>query len=161
MRDFFFLLIGLAFIGGCIYLFLQKPVPARYLVGLETGFPSQEFPSQLKIDGAIINIEIADTDEERNRGLSGRESLSESSGMLFTFDKPGLHGIWMKDMKFPIDIAWIDAQKTVIGVEKNVSPDTFPQVFYPPSDALYVLEVSAGTFEKNHIDIGETVYSTD
>ena len=147
MKNFFFLIIGLAFIGGCIYLFLQKPVPTRF--------------NLIQIGDAIFKVEIADTDEKRIQGLSNRESLPENSGMLFVFENPDKHGIWMKDMKFPIDIAWLDAQKTVFWVEKSVSPDTFPQVFYPPSEALYVLEVPAGTFKKNHIDIGEMVYKKD
>jgi len=66
--------------------------------------------------------------------------------MLFVFENPGIHGIWMKDMKFPIDIIWLDKDMSVISKELNVSPDTYPQVFYPSREAYYVLEVKAGTF---------------
>lgn len=146
MKNSFFLLVGLAFIAGCIYLFLQKPALAKYqgltLVG---------------IGDTAITVETADTNEERQTGLSGRESLAEASGMLFIFEKSDKHGFWMKDMQFSIDIAWIDKDKKIVWIEKAVSPETFPKVFYPPSDALYVLEVQAGTFDKNHVDIGEEV----
>lgn len=141
MKDVSFLIIGLIFISGCIYLFLHKPVSKLLTIGDTT-----------------FKVELADTDAERVQGLSGRETLKEGAGMLFIFNMPAKHGIWMKDMRFSIDIAWIDKNKKVIWVEKAVSPETFPQVFYPPSDILYVLELAAGTFEKLGVDIGDSVF---
>ena len=144
------MIVGLAFIVGCFYLFLQKPAPAKYL-GLKT----------IKIGETLVRVEVADTDRERIQGLSGRQSLEKGFGMFFIFQEPGGHGIWMKNMRFLIDIAWIDSDMRIVWVEKNVSPETFPQVFYPPSDVLYVLEVPVGTFEENNIDIGDFVSQTD
>jgi uncharacterized membrane protein (UPF0127 family) len=62
---------------------------------------------KLEIGGVSILAEVAQTPQARTKGLSGRESLHESGGMFFTFDYPDLYGIWMKDMKFPIDIYFI------------------------------------------------------
>lgn len=102
-----------------------------------------------------INAAVADTPEERSRGLSGVSSLKSGQGMLFIFDEPLLAGFWMKDMNFAIDIIWIDAGGLVIGIEKRVEPSTFPQIFGPPEAVLYVLEVPAGFSDTAGIELGE------
>ncbi len=101
-----------------------------------------------------ITIEIADTPDERAKGLSGRESLDKSTGLLFIHDKPGIYGIWMKDMKFPIDVIWLDGNYRVVDIASDVQSDSFPEVFEPRAPALYILEVNAGFTEKNGIRIG-------
>ena len=102
-------------------------------------------------------IEIADTDAKRTRGLSGKEGLGEKEGMLFVFDKEGYYGIWMKDMKFPIDIAWLNKDKKIIYLAENVLPETYPKVFNSPVPILYVLEIPAGFLLKYNIKIGDFV----
>ncbi len=104
-----------------------------------------------------MHIEVADTDEERVRGLSGRAEVPESYGMLFVFEKPTRPGFWMKDMLVPIDIIWLKDTGEVVGVEREVSPETFPNVFYPPRDVLYVLEVAAGSAERRGFSLGKTL----
>jgi uncharacterized membrane protein (UPF0127 family) len=95
-----------------------------------------------------ISVEVADTDALRQLGLGGRASLPAGQGMLFVFDHPANWGIWMKDMRFAIDILWVRQDGTVATVARNVSPDTYPEVFYPKTpDALYVIELSAGAAE--------------
>jgi uncharacterized membrane protein (UPF0127 family) len=100
-------------------------------------------------------VEIADTDAERTLGLSGRESLAENNGLLFVFETEGYHGIWMKEMNFPIDIAWLDKNKKIIHLEHNVAPETYPKVFNPPTPDLFVLETNAGFFQKFDIKAGD------
>lgn len=109
------------------------------------------------IGGETVQADIADTPEARTRGLSGRDSLGESHGMLFVFPENGRHSFWMKDMHFPIDIIWIAASGEVVHLEQEVSPDSFPAVFTPEREARYVLEVSSGFVEKHAIKIGDTV----
>ena len=74
--------------------------------------------------------------------------------MLFVFDRDGNYGFWMKDMKFPIDIIFADAQKKIIMIYHNVQPDSYPKVFYPNAPARYVLETPAGFADLNKINIG-------
>ena len=107
------------------------------------------------IGNATLKLEVADTDAERLKGLSGRDSLGAKSGLLFVFDTEGYYGIWMKDMKFPIDIAWLDKNKRIVTIDSNVSPDTYPQVFNPDSQSLYVLETNAGFFDSHNVKIGD------
>lgn len=119
-------------------------------------FEDKEGVNTLTIGPTTVQVEVADTDEERTLGLSGRESLVENSGLLFVFETEGYHGIWMKDMNFPIDIAWLDKNKKIIHIEHNVSPETYPKVFNPPTPSLYVLETNAGFFQKFNIGVGNT-----
>jgi uncharacterized membrane protein (UPF0127 family) len=89
-----------------------------------------------------IKVEIVESDEERAQGLSNREKLEDSEGMLFVFPESGYHPFWMKDMLFPIDIIWIDENLEVIAIDKNIRPNTYPQTFRPPRPAKYVLETN-------------------
>ena len=110
---------------------------------------------QLEIGEKIIQIEIADTDAKRIQGLSNRESLPTDTGLLFIFPTPTTPSFWMKDMHFPIDIIWLDANWKIIGIEKNLTPETYPKLFFPPSPIKYVLEVNAGFSTKNNLKTGD------
>jgi len=96
--------------------------------------------SVMRINNVPIRVEIASTPNERMRGLSGREELSRIDGLLFVFPEPGYHQIWMKDMLFSIDIIWIDENLQVIGIDKNISPNTYPRLYRPERPAKYILE---------------------
>lgn len=105
----------------------------------------------------LLSLEFAKSPEERDRGLSGRASLAQGSGMLFLFDTPGLYGVWMKDMRFPLDIVWLDGEKRVVAVEENALPSSYPQIFRPSVPARFILEVNAGFVAKNHIVVGDVL----
>jgi len=105
------------------------------------------------------SILIADTPSERTQGLSGRESLAENQAMLFVFDYPDYHKIWMKDMKFPIDVIWLDENKKITHIEENISPETYPATFFPPEKSLYIIEAYAGFAHKNDLQVGN-VFTT-
>ncbi len=109
----------------------------------------------LEIRDTSLYVEIADTPEKRRQGLSGRSKMRDDQGMLFIFDNPASPGFWMKDMFFSIDMIWIDANGFVVGITKNIPPDSFPKTFEPPSPVLYVLEVNAGWADKNNISVGD------
>lgn len=111
----------------------------------------------LKINEVVFNIEIADTEEERGQGLSGRASLPEDAGMLFDFIVPSRPGFWMKEMNFPIDIVWIDNNWKIVDLTKNFSPRSYPQVIFPNSAVQYVLEINAGLIDINNFKIGDIV----
>jgi len=107
----------------------------------------------ISIGDTVISVEVADTANLREQGLSGRENIcgtrlrqgcGEARGMLFVFDTDGLWNIWMKDMRFPIDIVWADVSGMVITIASNVAPDTYPKSFYPSAPARYVIELPAG-----------------
>jgi uncharacterized membrane protein (UPF0127 family) len=111
----------------------------------------------LILGGKKITIEIADSPEERQQGLSDRIALTEDTGMLFVFETSDFQHFWMKDTLIPLDILWINANKEIVHIEKNVTPDTFPQTFTSTLPARYVLEVNSGFSKKHKIQEGEAV----
>ncbi|MDP2676928.1 MAG: DUF192 domain-containing protein [bacterium] len=109
----------------------------------------------ITIRDTAISVEIADTSEKRALGLGGREALGENEGMFFIFEQPGYHAFWMRNMKFPLDIIWIDENLTIAHVQENISPDTFPNQYAPDEPVQYVLEVQAGFAETHGITTGD------
>ncbi|MEK7501598.1 MAG: DUF192 domain-containing protein [Patescibacteria group bacterium] len=91
-----------------------------------------------------IQVEISDTLDKTELGLSNRPSLDPDSGMLFVFSDSEPQSFWMKDMLFPLDIVWINADKKVTGIASNLSPDSYPEAFDSPGEVQYVLELNAG-----------------
>ncbi|EDK72425.1 protein of unknown function DUF192 [candidate division TM7 genomosp. GTL1] len=110
----------------------------------------------VNVGRALISAAIASTDETRAKGLGGRQKLGTNEGMLLVYGRDDRWGIWMKDMKLAIDIIWINKDKRVVHITKNVYPDTYPEVFQPDTKARYVLEVPAGTVDREKININQT-----
>lgn len=118
--------------------------------------------ARINFDRISIMAEIADTPGAREKGLSGRASLSPRDGMLFVFNTPDYFSIWMKGMHFPIDIIWI-ANGRIIDMKEDVPPpahdirtENLP-IYSPIARAEFVLEVQSGFSKKNNIHIGDTV----
>lgn len=112
--------------------------------GVDTVERTLSFDRELSFGGLELSLAVADDSITRQLGLSGTQELSWGQGLLFIFQESDRHGFWMKDMNYPIDIVWIDSEGFVVSVSEAVSPDTFPQVFYPDAPAQFVLEVPAG-----------------
>jgi len=102
-----------------------------------------------------ISLIIVDTPQTRAQGLSGRENLPQNTAMLFIFEDPDTHKFWMRDMKFPIDIIWLDEKFRIVHLAPNVSPTTFPTTFESLQNSLYVLEAVAGFSHENNLKIGD------
>jgi len=119
--------------------------------------PANQTQEYLQIGQNKIKIEIADDAAERTRGLSGRANLAQNHGLFFIFDAPGNYGFWMKEMNFPIDIIWLNENWRVADISKNLSPDSYPQIFFPSQPIKYVLEVNAGWSNQNDLQIGEEI----
>ena len=111
----------------------------------------------VQLDGQTINVTIASTDAERQLGLGGRSGLAPDEGMLFVFQSDGEYGFWMKDMQFSIDMVWISADKKIVYMAQNVSPDTYPEDFVPTAPARYVLELPAGYATAHNVKVGDSV----
>ena len=114
----------------------------------------------LSIEGVKVYAEIADTKEEWEKGLSGRESLAPQRAMLFVFPHSDYYSIWMKGMKFPIDVFWIDENGYIVDIWHHAMPDDSisPQVYTPSRKAKYVLETAADFADEHNIEIGDRVY---
>lgn len=109
----------------------------------------------IRVGSVSIDAEIVDTPESRERGLSGKASLTDGEGMLFVFPVDDLHSFWMKDMNFSIDMIWLDSSKRVVHIAENASPESYPETtFEPETAARYVLEVPAGWSARNGVAVG-------
>ncbi|QQS20093.1 DUF192 domain-containing protein [Candidatus Saccharibacteria bacterium] len=103
------------------------------------------------------NLEKAVSPALREKGLGDRKNLAKGKGMLFVFETPEKVCFWMKDMKFSIDIIWLDAQKRVTHIEQAVSPSTYPQSYCPDQPAKYVIELNTGEAARSGIHTGQTL----
>ncbi len=113
------------------------------------------FSKKIAIKDEPFKVEMAVTDAERMRGLSGRKSLCQKCSMLFIFEKPGNYSFWMKDMLFPLDIIWI-LDDRIVHIAKDVSPE-FKGSIRPENIADKVLEINADLSDKYGLEIGDEV----
>lgn len=103
----------------------------------------------------LLKLEVATSSESREQGLSNRLSLPADQGLLFIFPDPKFYGFWMKEMNFAIDIIWLDEDGVVVDITKEALPETYPEVFYPPTPIKYVIEVNAGYAEERGLELGD------
>ena len=156
-------LVGIIFLaywsskpGNLESLFLRAGVP------LTTQTPKPE-EKVITVGSSQFKVEIAQTEQARQTGLSEKENLPEDTGMLFIFEKvDGQPTFWMKGMKFPVDMIWIN-DNTVAEITPNVPvvPASLPDDRIPRyasrSKVNYVLEVAGGVATKRGIKAGNTV----
>ena len=110
-------------------------------------------------DRVVVVVEVARTDEEKARGLSGREALLPDHGMLFVYEAPTRPTIWMQGMRFSLDILWIKGGR-VVDLVLGANPPSWgesPPVFVPRQEAEYVLEVPAGFADRLGVRLNDPV----
>ncbi len=112
--------------------------------------------SRLSIKNHKFNYKVADTPAEQAKGLGGRDNLPTDQAMLFQFQNPSRQCFWMKDMRFSIDIIWLNTEKKVVHIEPNLSPDSFPKS-YCVDNTKYVIEVNANITQQLKLHNGETI----
>jgi len=112
--------------------------------------------TKLTIGDGVYNAKLATSQIDRERGFGNLASIDSGRALLMVFPNDGLWGIWMKDMKFPIDIVWLNAGKKVVHVEQNVSQESSTdKTYYPRVPARFVIEMSAGNIKSKNIKIGQ------
>jgi uncharacterized membrane protein (UPF0127 family) len=111
----------------------------------------------ISLGGRSYRAIIADTPTKRAIGLMFRASLPKGSCMLFTFASAGYHSVWMHNMRFPIDVAWLDGKGVVVDTRAGLKPCTSmlncPQ-HSPKSPASYMIELNAGEMKRKNIKTG-------
>ncbi|MCR4326123.1 MAG: DUF192 domain-containing protein [Candidatus Roizmanbacteria bacterium] len=114
----------------------------------------------LTIGNAHLDVTLADTDEKREQGLSGKPKMGENEGMLFTFPVSGTWTFWMKDMLFDLDFIYIKDQQVIALKEHIPAPKNNNgkvAIIEPSKEFDWLVEVHAGWVEKNSITIGQRV----
>jgi uncharacterized membrane protein (UPF0127 family) len=141
------------FSWGLIVLVLMFVIAAAIYIL----WPQLQPHASVRIGDGVFAAKVVKTPAERAKGLSDTSSLRPDQAMLFVFDDDAKHGIWMKDMNYPIDIVWLDKDKKVVYIVKNAPPESYPyETFVPKQDARYVLEFAAGTVGRKSIIIGKS-----
>lgn len=118
---------------------------------------SQKQKNKICFEKNCFNVELAQTNEEFEKGLMFRESLDKNSGMLFIFPAEEIHRFWMKDTLIQLDMIWMNANKEIIFIKHNAQPclEDPCEIFVPDKKALYVLEINSGISEKIGLEIGD------
>ncbi len=158
-----FLASFLLFAGG--WLFLVRSDIELFFESVFAGPPLMPKTRLVRIGSVPVIVDMAVADDEKRKGLSGREKMPQSRGMLFMFQKPGYYAFWMKGMRFPIDIIWISNDLRVVGVTENLPAprniSSKPATVFPPEPIKYALEVNAGWAGKHYIEKGDLLVFTE
>jgi uncharacterized protein len=117
----------------------------------------------MTVGNKSVQVEIANNESLREKGLGGRSSLPQDSGMLFVFDtKNAKPTFWMKGMLIPLDFIWISGTK-IVQIDKNVAipssntPDAKLEKIKPSQPVDYVLEVNSGFSDTNNLKVDDSV----
>ncbi len=151
-----------------IVLFLAILAALGYVYSIKTkndNLPEKYNRLSVSVAGRELMADVADTPEKKALGLSGREKLEKNEGMIFIFSESASRQFWMKDMRFALDIIWLDENKKIVDITKNALPESYlsraesrgPEKFSSKAPAKYVLEVNAGFADENKIKIGDEV----
>ena len=100
---------------------------------------------------ASIAIEIADTPDTQMKGLMGRNTLDDSSGMLFVFDRQEPQKFWMKNTPVSLDIIFAGRDGCIVNIVESTTPMS-NQRYRSKGPVKYVVEVHAGFVKKFQID---------
>jgi uncharacterized protein len=128
------------------------------LAGGEDDGADRPAEAVVTVGGTSVRAEIADDRASQERGLGGRDSLAPDAGMLFLLpDDTPL--IWMKGMRFPIDVVWIKDGRVVDVTPGLQPPDgSGPLPTYAPDrPANRALEVNAGWAARHGVERGDVV----
>jgi uncharacterized membrane protein (UPF0127 family) len=108
--------------------------------------------------GICVRAEVAESDAQKSEGLMFRDYLPPQEGMLFIFPTEDKYSFWMKNMKFSLDMIWIDRNKKIVDIKTDVPPCLdICENYTPGFKAMYVLEVNAGFVKKHKISLGDPV----
>lgn len=116
---------------------------------------SVEFPrGMVKVDDVVLEVQIADTEPRRVRGLMFQNQLPYDEGMIFVFNESGVYSLWMLNMQFSLDMIWFDGEGNIVHIEQEIPPCKSAteimacQSIVPSGEAKYILEVTSGFVQK-------------
>jgi uncharacterized membrane protein (UPF0127 family) len=97
--------------------------------------------------GPVIQVETVTSPAAIKQGLSGRPSMPSGTGLFFIFPELAIRSMWMPNMRFPLDIVWLDEHLSVVSITYAAKPcptlDNCPQ-YSSNYKALYAIEMNAG-----------------
>lgn len=136
---------------------------ASVFIGLGLYYYTHPLTAKIRIHNTVITVDVAATQEQKQKGLGKRPSMPEFSGMLFPYDHTEQFEFWMSGMQFPLDFVWIDG-KTVVDISENIphpKPGETPEIVKPRVPVDKVLELNAGSIKRFGIAIDDIVTFLD
>lgn len=113
-----------------------------------------ESRQDVTIRGATLSCYVADTEDEQVNGLQGFE-IAEDEGMLFMWTEPAVRAFEIREVGYPLDVVWIDADQRVVGISP-MAPDG-PRFAEGPAPVVWVIEARSGWAERNGVRAGDAV----
>src|SRR5215217_6950999 len=161
------LLLAVLVLGALLVAETSALAQSEVPPGQETPAATEPQASQLPVLTIVnslgeripVQVEIADTEAERQTGLMGRSALAEDASMLFVFDQEQPLSFWMKDTLIPLSIAYISAEERIVDIQDMQPLDETPHPSAEP--AQYALEVNQGFFAEHNIGVGDVVELPD
>ena len=109
----------------------------------------------LRIKKHEVRAEIANTEQDRLRGLMFRDKLAENSGMIFLYPRPEASAMWMKNTRIALSVAFIDTNGRILNIAEM---EPYSEEAHASSGAAaYALEMNRGWFRKQGIKAGDLV----
>lgn len=141
------LLVVVAAAAGAWYMVTNRPAP--------TDMPTV----RATIGKGQFVLYAPRTDTERETGLAAFRTIEPNQGMIFRGLPEGVQSIWMKNMKFDIDILWVSEKNQIIYMVQGASRNSYPEVFRNPVNARssYVIELPADATLTHSIAVGQLV----
>jgi uncharacterized membrane protein (UPF0127 family) len=110
----------------------------------------------VNVKGTQLKLEVAATPEARTCGLSRREVLPMSQGMLFVEPRPRIMGFWMHGTRIPLSVAFLDDAGRILSIQQMDTGNT-TQTYLAPLPVRYAIEVSQGWFAQHLIGVGDII----
>lgn len=160
---FAYILLGVFLLGGLGYLVASFSDGNTPVTSSPPAVPNPVFNKEGEVTFVKkgqpfkkIEVEIAENEAERNKGLMFRSYLPDSVGMLFIFEQPDEYKFWMKNTSIPLDIIYVGPDKKIVSIAQNTQP--YSEESIPPYGLVqYVVEVNAGFTKQNNIQSGDAI----
>lgn len=111
--------------------------------------------THVKVAGHSLRVEVAATVETRMKGLMYREKLGRNDGMVFVFEDPGYHAMWMRNTLIPLSVAFVDGDGQILNIADMEPRSDDPHAAAGP--ARYAIETNKGWFAARRIKAGDRV----
>ena len=149
---------------GAMLMFILKPFGGNQQTG-KIKNATREIPFRHEGNLTFLNdsttiknieIEVADDDLQRARGLMYRKQRPENRGMIFLMDRNEIQNYYMKNTYIPLDIIYVGADKKVVSIQKQTTP--LSELSLPSAGpAKYVVEVVGGFCDKYGVTEGTSI----
>jgi uncharacterized membrane protein (UPF0127 family) len=127
------------------------------LAALAFGAVSAADMARISVGPATFQVEMAQTDDERGRGLMFRREMPADQGMLFV-QPSGPAMFWMKNTYIPLDLLYFDGDGRLLQIQASAPPCTTPHcpIFASAADNVrYILEINGGEAARRGIQPGD------